>query len=70
MHATIVDWPYWWPHVIWGKHQCPRCTSVQFRAAELRSCDWLLGLLALQPVRCLYCWRRYYWFAFHPEDSN
>jgi hypothetical protein len=22
-------------------------------------------MFALRPVRCMFCWRRYYWFAFH-----
>jgi|HubBroStandDraft_5_1064220.scaffolds.fasta_scaffold04639_5 hypothetical protein len=25
----------------------------------------LLSMLALRPVRCMFCWRRYYWFALH-----
>jgi len=53
------------PHVIGGRRQCPRCNSVTFKQAELRSFDELLGMFALRPVRCSFCWRRYYWFALH-----
>lgn len=53
-------------NLIWTKHVCPRCESVQFKAAELRSFDGLLSMIALQPVRCMFCWRRYYWFTFNP----
>ncbi len=51
------------------RHECPRCTSVHFKPAEERSFDGLLSMLALRPVRCTFCWRRYYWFAFHPPNS-
>jgi len=27
--------------------------------------DGLLAMFALRPVRCMFCWRRYYWFAWH-----
>jgi predicted GH43/DUF377 family glycosyl hydrolase len=36
--------------------------------AELRSFDGLLSMFAVRPVRCMFCWRRYYWFALH--DAN
>jgi hypothetical protein len=26
-------------------------------------------MFALRPVRCMFCWRRFYWFAFHAPDS-
>jgi hypothetical protein len=25
--------------------------------------DGLLAMFAVRPVRCAFCWRRYYWFA-------
>jgi hypothetical protein len=31
----------------------------------LRPFDGLLGMIAVRPVRCMFCWRRYYWFALH-----
>lgn len=37
------------------------CNSVKFKPAELRFFDSLLALFALRPVRCMFCWRRYYW---------
>lgn len=54
--------------LIWTKRQCPFCNSVQFKPAELRSFDGLLSMLGLRPVRCMFCWRRYYWFAFSPGN--
>lgn len=45
------------------RHKCPHCDSVKFKAAELRPFDGLLGLVGLHPVRCMFCWRRFYWVA-------
>lgn len=56
--------PAWLPHLLWVRHQCPRCNSDKFKPAELRSYDGLFGMFALRPVRRMFCWRRYYWFAF------
>jgi hypothetical protein len=41
------------------------CNSLKFKQAELRPIDGLLEMFALHPVRCMFCWRRYYWFALH-----
>lgn len=57
-------WPDWLQQVLWMKRECPRCNSIQFKPAELRTWDGLLGMFALRPVRCMFCWRRYYSFHF------
>jgi len=57
------------PHLLWLRHKCPRCASVQFKPAELRSFDAVLSLFFLRPVRCGFCWRRYYWFSFRATDQ-
>jgi hypothetical protein len=36
----------------------------------LRSFDGLLSMFALRPVRCMFCWRRYYWFAFQDATAQ
>lgn len=69
MRLTNRDWPSWLPHLILMPRECPRCTSVKFKPAETRSIDGLLSMFALRPVRCMFCWRRYYWFTIrsvHP----
>ena len=50
------------PHVLWHRN-CPLCSSIRFEAAESSPLDTLLSLLMLRPVRCINCWRRYYWFG-------
>lgn len=69
MSATNQDWPNWLPHLLWIRRQCPRCASVKFKAAETRSIDGLLSMFAVRPIRCMFCWRRYYWFAFRTIQS-
>lgn len=61
--------PMWVPQLIWTRHECPSCNSVKFKPAEVRPFDGLLSMFALRPVRCMFCWRRYYWFAFHAPDT-
>ena len=56
-------WPAGIPRVLWTHRECPLCSSVQFKEAEIIPLDPLLKLFALFPVRCANCWRRYYWFA-------
>jgi hypothetical protein len=58
-HADIM-WPNWLPRVLWFRRACPCCNSVQFKRGESHSLDELFGLFALRPVRCTFCWRRYY----------
>jgi hypothetical protein len=60
MSARTMTWPNWLPRVLLIKRACPVCNSVKFKPGELRSYDGLLGLFALRPVRCKFCWRRYY----------
>lgn len=63
-----LNWPYWAPQVIWTKHKCPRCNSTDFKPAEVHSFDGLLSMFVLKPVRCKFCWRRYYWFGRRALD--
>jgi len=39
-HATII-WPNWLPLVLWFRHACPCCNSVQFKPSEIHSLDVL-----------------------------
>lgn len=64
MNGEAMTWPAWLPRVLWPRRICPRCTSIEFKPAELRAYDPLLGMFALRPVRCMSCWRRFYWLSF------
>lgn len=63
MNLETAIWPRWLPRVLWIRQICPSCTSSEFKQAELRPYDGFLALLFLRPVRCKFCWRRYYWFS-------
>jgi hypothetical protein len=64
MRRTHREWPNWLPHLLLTRRACPRCTSAEFKLAETRSFDGLLRMFAMRPVRCTFCWRRYYLFTF------
>jgi hypothetical protein len=36
----------------------------------LRPFDGLLSMFMLRPVRCMFCWRRYYWFALRDVNAR
>lgn len=63
MKGAALNWPTAIPRVLWMRRRCPLCSSVEFRPAEPEWQDALLAALSLRAVRCVNCWRRYYWFA-------
>jgi hypothetical protein len=69
MDFLTRNWPGWVPHVLWVRRECPTCRSVKFKAAELRPVDDLLAMFAIRPVRCMFCWRRYYWLTLRGADA-
>lgn len=62
MTFASLNWPSQLPRLLWKRRNCPRCSSVEFRSAEPELLDRLLVLFTLRPIRCVNCWRRYYWF--------
>jgi hypothetical protein len=67
MSAATMIWPNWLPRVLLLKRACPCCNSRQFKQGEMRPEDVLYALFFLRPIRCMFCWRRYYWFALRYE---
>jgi hypothetical protein len=63
MDISGLTWPSNVPRLLWMRRECPLCTSIEFRTAESHPLDRWLKLLMFCPVRCVNCWRRYYWFA-------
>ena len=70
MNDTNWELPSWVPPMPLLRHKCPRCKSVKFKAAELRSFDSLLSLFFLHPVRCMFCWRRFYWLSLRGAPAS
>jgi hypothetical protein len=69
MSDASWKWPTWAPRVLWIHRECPHCTSRQFKPAETRPYDGVLSMFALRPIRCMFCWRRYYWIALHEAQA-
>ncbi len=63
MSVAGLNWPSKFPRVLWIRRVCPLCGSTEFKEAESVFLDGPLHLVALSPVRCVNCWRRYYWFG-------
>ena len=70
MSDTSWNRPSWAPQMIWFRKACPHCTSEKFKAAELRPYDGFLKMFALRPVRCMFCWRRYYWISLRENPAE
>jgi hypothetical protein len=68
MSAETLTWPKWLPRVLWVRRMCPYCNGAQFKPAELRSFDFVLEMFFLHPIRCKFCWRRFYWFALKAAE--
>jgi hypothetical protein len=61
MSILELSWPSHVPRLLF--RVCPLCRSIEFSRAEPGLIDGLLRCFALEPVRCVNCWRRYYCFA-------
>jgi hypothetical protein len=70
MNDMSRNWPNWIPRMLWIRRVCPCCNSRDFKPAELRSADGLLGMFAIRPVRCKFCWRRYYWLSLRGANAG
>jgi hypothetical protein len=70
MDINGLTWPGYLPRLLWIRRVCPRCSSFEFKEAESQPLDGLLSFFALRPVRCVNCWRRYYWFAQRKADKT
>ncbi len=66
MNSLETNWPSRIPRLLFGSRVCPLCRSIEFRRAEVGAMDGLLRCFALEPIRCVNCWRRYYCFAASP----
>ena len=49
MSNSSRNWPDWLPHPLWIRRKCPRCNSMKFKQAELRSFDGLSGDVCIAP---------------------
>ena len=65
-----TSWPGTLPQFIWTRRVCPLCTSIEFQTAEINRLDPLMAAFRFYPVRCVNCFRRYYWFSKKKPGDN
>jgi hypothetical protein len=70
MNSTGLNWPPIVPRFLWVRRKCPLCSSIEFKSAEPEWLDGVLVLFRLNAVRCVNCWRRYYWFHDVSADEE
>lgn len=70
MNSDRLQWPSVMPRLLWPPRRCPVCTSVEFTSTEDYALDYVLTWLALHPVRCVNCRRRYYTFSLKNEVTT
>lgn len=70
MDSVGMNWPSGIPRLLWIRRVCPLCSSYEFKEAESNAFDGPMSFFALRPVRCVNCWRRYYWFAKASVDKK
>jgi hypothetical protein len=70
MNSLRFRWPAGLPRLLGSPKECPVCTSIEFTEAEFHPFDRTLSLLALHPIRCVNCWRRYYGFSMTNKAST
>ena len=63
MNSLYFSWRAGFSRLIGSPKECPVCTSIEFTDAEFHPLDRSLSFLALRPIRCVNCWRRYYGFS-------
>ena len=68
MNVATMTWPDWLPRILWSRRACPCCNSVQFKPSALRRFEGLIAVFGLRPIRCMFCWRRYYWFSLRGAE--
>jgi len=70
MNSPRFSWPSGLPRLLYSPKECPVCTSFEFTEAEFHPLDRIFSLLALHPIRCVNCWRRYYGFSMANKASQ
>jgi len=51
------------PRMLVLRELCPVCRATEFQTSMSHPLTSLLALFSIRPVRCMNCWRRYYWLT-------
>ena len=61
MKIRDLNWHNGIPRYVVFRERCPICRTREFHASMSHPLRSVLQYLAVHPVRCQNCWRRYYW---------
>lgn len=61
MRLRDLNWHNGIPKFFIVRERCPLCRTTEFQVSMPTPVTTLLRLFAIRRVRCMNCWRRYYW---------
>ena len=62
MRMRDLNWHNGIPQFFVMRERCPLCRATEFQVSMPSPVTNLLRTFAIRRVRCMNCWRRYYWF--------
>ncbi len=60
-----LNWHRGLPRLLVVEERCPLCAATEFQMSMSHPLTSFLSALWIRRVRCMNCWRRYYWFTGH-----
>jgi hypothetical protein len=61
MRIRDLNWHNGIPQFFVVRERCPLCRATEFNLSAQHPLKQVLRYVAIRPVRCANCWRRYYW---------
>jgi len=61
MRLRDLNWHHGIPKFLVIRERCPLCRATEFQMSLSSPITRGLRFLAIRRVRCMNCWRRYYW---------
>ena len=61
MRLRDLNWHNGIPRFFVFRERCPLCRTREFHASMSHPFRSILRFVAIHPVRCQNCWRRFYW---------
>lgn len=63
MQLRDLNWHNGIPKLFVLRERCPLCRATEFQLSSQNPFNSLLRSMAIRRVRCMNCWRRYYWLT-------
>jgi hypothetical protein len=61
MRIRDLNWHNSIPRLFVVRERCPLCLATKFNLSARHPLRLVLRCVAIRPVRCASCWRRFYW---------